>query len=90
MTDGKWYNPYTKGESSMDDTISIDITRAELITYLNALECSMDHAEQTRGPRGKTAHLATLVELHDRACIALLKLDKTPMKEWDERLRKRA
>jgi hypothetical protein len=84
-----WKNHRTGGSSSMDDVVEIPMTRDQLGAYHQALRCAIDHAEEARGTQTKMNFLATLVELSDRAQVAIYRLDKTPPTEWDPGVRKR-
>lgn len=85
----KWRNPHTGGESSMDDVVEISLTRDQLGAYHRALSCAIDHAEEARGSQGKVSFLATLVELSDKAMIAIYRHDQVPASEWDQGVRAR-
>lgn len=84
-----WRNPHTGKTSSLDDVVEIKLTRDQLGAYHRALSCAIDHAEETRGPQGKMAFLATLVDLSDEAMIAMYRLDQVPPAEWDHDVRTR-
>ncbi len=73
----------------MDDVVQISLTRDQLAAYHRALSCAIDHAEQARGTQGKVSFLATLVELSDKAMLAIYRHDKIPPSEWDPDIRKR-
>lgn len=84
-----WTNPRTGEQSSMADVVQISLTRDQLGVYHAALSCAIDHAEKARGSQNKVSFLATLVELSDKAMIAIYQHDKIPSSEWDPDLRKR-
>lgn len=86
----KWRNPHTGGESSMDDVVQISMTRDQLGAYHRALGCAIDHAEVVRGIQSKMSFVADLVELSDKAQLAIYQIDKTPQTEWDPDVRARA
>lgn len=84
-----WKNPHTGKSSSMDDVVEISLTRDQLGAYHRALFCAIDHAEEARGTQGKMSFLATIVELSDKAMIAIYRHDQVPPSEWDQDLRAR-
>lgn len=84
-----WKNPHTGKTSSMDDVVKISLTRDQLGAYHRALSCAIDHAEEARGTQGKVSFLATLVELSDKAMIAIYLRDQVPPSEWDQGVRAR-
>lgn len=84
-----WRNPHTGKSSSMDDVVEIKLTRDQLGAYHRALSCAIDHAEEARGTQGKVSFLATLVDLSDKAMIAIYRHDRVPPTEWDPGVRAR-
>jgi hypothetical protein len=87
----RWLSPRggTKTES-MNDEITIKLTREQLGAYHSALGCAIDHAEAARGNQSKIAFVAALVELADRALIAIWDHDEVPQKDRDPAVAKRA
>jgi hypothetical protein len=73
----------------MNDIVQISLTRAQLGAYHAALSCAIDHAESARGSQNKVSFLATLIELSDKALIAIYQHDKIPRSEWDPGVRER-